>query len=162
MSSHTLEKRTIAIPELEERFFGIVCSEWNSHITEKLLEGAKQAFREFGISEKKIIIVRVPGAYEVPLMVSHLLKSMPVSGVVALGCVIKGETNHDEYINHAVAQKLMDLSVSYNVPVMYGMVTTLNDPQAAARAGGEKGNKGYDAVVSLFYLLDSMNTIQKI
>jgi 6,7-dimethyl-8-ribityllumazine synthase len=162
MSSYTLEKRNLSIPNLNERFFGIVYSEWNKNITEKLLEGAKQAFREYGIEEKKLIISCVPGAYEVPLMVNHLLKFTAASGIVALGCVIKGDTNHDEYINHTVAQKLMDLSIRFGFPVTYGMVTTLNEEQAIARAGGDKGNKGYEAAVSLLYLLDSMNKIYRV
>lgn len=157
MANHTFDKKIFDIPELEQRLFGIVYSEWNTHITEKLLEGAKKAFRDYGIPEKKIFISRVPGAYEVPLVTQHLIKSVPVSGVVALGCVIKGETNHDEYINHAVAQKLMDISLQNHVPVTYGMVTTLNEAQAEARI-----SKGYEAAVSLLYLLDSMNKIHRI
>ncbi len=159
MATHSFDKKIFKIPELEQRYFGIVYSEWNSHVTEKLLEGAKKAFAEYGISEKKLIISCVPGAYEVPLMVSHIIKAsyIPVSGVVALGCVIKGETNHDEYINHAVAQKLMDLSLQNHIPITYGMVTTLNEAQALARA-----NKGYEAAISLLYLLDSMNKIARI
>lgn len=158
MATHVFEKKVFKIPQLEERYFGIVYSEWNSHITEKLLEGAKKAFTEYGISDKKLIIACVPGAYEVPLMVSHIVNRcpIPVSGVVALGCVIKGETNHDEYINHAVAQQLMDLSVRHHVPITYGMVTTLNENQALARI-----NKGYEAAISLLYLLDSMNKIAR-
>jgi 6,7-dimethyl-8-ribityllumazine synthase len=157
MATHSFSKKTFKIPELEQRYFGIVYSEWNTHITEKLLEGAKKAFAEYGVLEKKLIISCVPGAYEVPLMTQHLIKSMPVSGVVALGCVIKGETHHDEYINHAVAQKLMDLSLQNHIPITYGMVTTLNEPQALARS-----NKGYEATISLLYLLDSMNKIARI
>lgn len=162
MSSYTFEKKTFFIPDLKQRLFGIVYSEWNKSITSKLLEGAKQLFKEQGVEEKKIIISPVPGAYEVPIMTHHLIKSLPVSGVVALGCVIKGETNHDEYINHAVAQKLMDLSIEYNIPITYGMVTTLNESQAEARAGGTKGNKGYEAAYALLYVLESMNKIRRI
>lgn len=159
MSSYKLEKRSFTIPELEQRFFGIVYSEWNKHITEKLLEGAITAFEQYGITQKKIVVSCVPGAYEVPLMVSHIINKYycPVSGIVALGCVIKGETNHDEYINHAVAQKLMDLSIQHHIPITYGMVTTLNEAQAIARI-----NKGYEATLSLLYLLESMNKISKI
>ncbi|MCS7076407.1 MAG: 6,7-dimethyl-8-ribityllumazine synthase [Bacteroidia bacterium] len=143
----------MSIGKLSEHYFGIVCSEWNGHITEGLLEGARKAFYEYGVEDKKIIISRVPGAYEVPFMVKHIIhKKSFISGIVALGCVIKGETNHDEYINHTVAQKLMELSMQYHVPITYGMVTTFNDTQAKARV-----HKGYEATLSLLYLLDEMN-----
>ncbi|MCS7027567.1 MAG: 6,7-dimethyl-8-ribityllumazine synthase [Bacteroidia bacterium] len=158
MATHIFEKRSLSIPELSHRYFSIVYSEWNKSITEKLLEGAKKAFYEYGIQDKRIMVSRVPGAYEVPIMVKHILHKayFPVSGIVALGCVIKGETNHDEYINHAVAQKLMDLSIQYCIPITYGMVTTFNITQAEARI-----SKGYEAALSLLYLLDEMNKVAR-
>lgn len=159
MSTHTFSPQTIDIPGLSHRNFAIVYSEWNTEITEALLQGAKKAFAEYGVKEEQLFISQVPGAYEVPFMTHHLLKNKHISGAIALGCVIKGETHHDEYINHAVAQKLMDLSIQFDIPIMYGMVTTLTLEQAKARSGGEHGNKGYDAVISLLRVLNELHNL---
>lgn len=132
---------------------GIVVSEWNSGITEALLEGALEYLRARGVKEKNTIIRRVPGAYELPLGAQFLAARKEVDGVIALGCVIQGETRHFDFICDAVAHGIMDVGLTFNKPVAFGVLTTDNEAQAKARAGGKHGNKGVEAAETVLKML---------
>lgn len=125
---------------------GIVVSSFSSDITEPMLEGALETLRAWGVPEKSRTIVRVPGSFEIPLACAKLLRGKPhPHAIIALGCVLKGETKHDEYISSAVSHGLMRLMLDYGVPIGFGVITPNTLAQARARSGG-KANKGVEAV----------------
>lgn len=120
---------------------GIAVSEYNPDITEKLLEGALITLEGFKVKKENIEVIRVPGSFELPLGCLMLLKQRRCEAVVALGCIVKGETEHDAYIASAVSDGLMHLSLQFGAPVGFGVLTVRNLEQARARV-----NKGEEAV----------------
>ena len=122
---------------------GIAVSRWNGEITESLLEKCRVALLDSGVKEKNILTVEVPGAYELPYAASHLIKTKKPDAVICFGCLIKGETMHFEYIAEAVTQGIMNLNLNTGVPVIFGVLTCLNEEQAKARSGNNKNNHGY-------------------
>ena len=123
----------------------IVVSRFNELITDRLLTGAIDTFRRHGVTDDRIMVVRVPGAFEIPLPAKRLAESGNFSAVVCLGAVIQGETSHHEYINHPMASAIMQASLSSGVPVTFGVLTCSSMDQALDRAGGKAGNKGIEA-----------------
>lgn len=140
---------------------GVVTSRFNFEITEKLEAGAIAALREMGLEDKNIIAVRVPGAVEIPLASKYLLDDYGVEGVVALGVVIRGETAHFDYVCQSVERGCTELMLQTGKPVGFGVLTTENDEQALARAGGAMGNKGAEAAEVVIEMLDLKRKIQK-
>jgi 6,7-dimethyl-8-ribityllumazine synthase len=128
--------------------FGIVVSRFNPEVTEGLLRGARAALAAAGVADTDISVVRVPGAFEIPLAALKLAQSTRIDAVIALGCLIKGDTMHFEYIASAAAQGIMDVTTSTGVPVAFGVLTTLTDEQAAARAADDSNNKGREAALA--------------
>ncbi len=136
------------IPSVEGKKFGIVVSDYNSDITFKLLEGCVETLLKHGAHENDIYVEYVPGAFELTFGAKIILDKYPVDAAICLGCVIKGETDHDKYINHAVAQGVTQLSLQTGKPVIFGLLTPNTYQQAADRAGGKHGNKGVEAAVA--------------
>jgi 6,7-dimethyl-8-ribityllumazine synthase len=128
--------------------FAIVVSRFNEEITEGLLAGALTALAEAGVEREDVAIVRVPGAFEIPLMARRLAKTGSFDAVVCLGCLIKGDTMHFEYIASAVSQGIMAVSADTDLPVTFGVLTTLTEAQAVARAGDGADNKGREAAMA--------------
>ena len=126
---------------------GIAVSKFNSDITEPMLAATLETLREWKVSERVISIMHVPGSFELPLAASHLIKKKKVDAVIALGCVIKGETKHDEYISHAVAHGLTSLMLDTGIPIGFGVITPNTLAQAKARSRG-KANKGSEATIA--------------
>jgi len=133
---------------------GIVCSKWNKEITQALIDGAKQLLGHAGISEEHIHTVFVPGSYELPMGAKMLMGKTQLDAVICLGCVIKGETDHDKYINQAVANGLMQLSLFSGVPCIFGLLTVNSKQQAIDRAGGAHGNKGEEAAATAIQMIN--------
>ena len=125
--------------------FGIVRSEWNDKITSSLLESCKETLIKHKADENDIHVIDVPGSFELPLGARMLLNKHKLDAVICLGCVIKGETRHDEYINNAVARGIMSLNIATGKPVIFGVLTPNDMQQAEDRAGGKYGNKGAEA-----------------
>ncbi len=123
----------------------IVVSRFNDLVTDRLLAGAIDTFRRHGLADNRITVVRVPGAFEIPLPAKRLAESGKYNAVVCLGAVIQGETSHHEYINHPMASAIMQASLSSGVPVTFGVLTCSTMEQALDRAGGKAGNKGVEA-----------------
>lgn len=121
---------------------GIVASRWNSKIVDALLDGCVHALENCVVKKKNITVLRVPGSYELPFAARYLMMKKKVDVVVALGCLIKGETMHFEYIAQAVSTGLMELNVDEDVPVIFGVLTCLTEKQARTRSIG-KNNHGY-------------------
>ncbi len=125
--------------------YAIIVSTYNANITNKLLAGAIETLTTAGISSADIVVVRVPGAWELPLAASLLAKDSSISAVITLGAVIRGETSHDQHINRAVSNALMDLMNETGKPIAFGLLTCNTLEQAIHRAGGNVGNKGCEA-----------------
>jgi 6,7-dimethyl-8-ribityllumazine synthase len=136
------------MPDAQEMVFGIVVSEWNAGITHALFDGCLATLKQHGAKDENIHVVQVPGSFELPAGARILSGQHNLDAVICLGCVIKGETNHDEYINQAVATGLVQLSITTGKPYIFGLLTTLNEQQALDRAGGKHGNKGIEAAVT--------------
>lgn len=136
------------VPSGEDGIFGIVVSEWNSEITNSLLEGAINTLKENGVEEKDIYIQYVPGSFELPFGASKLLEKKKFDAVICLGCVIQGETRHFDFICDAVANGIMEVSLRKDIPVIFGVLTTNNQEQAIDRSGGKHGNKGVEAAIT--------------
>ncbi|KAA9339979.1 6,7-dimethyl-8-ribityllumazine synthase [Adhaeribacter soli] len=133
--------------------FGLVVAEWNKEITDSLCRAAYDTLIKHGALPQNIHRNTVPGSYELPLAAQYLASSNEIDAVICLGVVIKGETKHDDYINHAVAQGLMQVSLRFNKPVIFGVLTTNTLEQAQARSGGNYGNKGVEAAVAAIQML---------
>ena len=139
--------------------FGIVVSRFNSFFTDQLVEGARDCLLRHGADERKLFLVRVPGASELPLAVQRLLKTGKFDAVLALGCVIQGATPHADLIEQQVARSLTQLALQYDTPVTGGLVAANNLEQAIERAGSKAGNKGYDCALSA---IEMVNLLEKI
>lgn len=140
------------LPNAGTKHFGIVVSEWNSFITDKLLEGAIQTLKEAGAKENQIHVHYVPGSFELPLAAQKLFEE-GLDAVLCLGCVIQGETPHFDFVCEATAIGIMQTGLKYNKPCIFGVITTLNNEQAEDRAGGKHGNKGIEAAVTALKML---------
>jgi 6,7-dimethyl-8-ribityllumazine synthase len=137
------------IPSGQEMIVGVVVAEWNEHITHALYEACVETLVKHGVKEENIHVAQVPGAFELPTAARLLAARFPtIDAVVCLGCVIKGETKHDEYINLSVANALQNLSITMAKPFIFGLLTPNDEQQAIDRAGGKHGNKGVEAAVT--------------
>lgn len=141
------------LPDISQFNFGIAVAEWNHEVTEKLFEGARDTLLQYGANSSRIIRVNVPGSYELTTAAQWLAERHDISAVIAIGAVIQGETKHNDYINHAVAQGLVQVSLKYNKPVVFGVLTPNNQQQAIDRAGGIHGNKGDEAAMTAIKML---------
>ncbi len=132
---------------------GIVVSEWNREVTNALKEGAVTMLRKMEVKEKNIVVEMVPGSFELPLGAQFMAAQKDIDAVIALGCVIQGETRHFDFICDAVAHGIMDVGLTFNMPVAFGVLTTENQKQAMERAGGKLGNKGAEAAETVLKML---------
>lgn len=131
----------------------IVVSKYNENITGKLLEGAKSTLSNHGLHPHQIIVRWVPGAWELPIVVKHFAQVRQVEAIIALGAVIRGETSHDQHINRAVSQALMQIGLDYEKPVGFGLLTVNTLEQAIQRSGGNVGNKGEETALAVLETL---------
>lgn len=153
MATKKLTAGAEPLPSAEEMKFGIVVSQWNSEVTEPLLKGAVKTLRESGCAEHNIIIKYVPGAFELPLGAHFFAQYSDVDAVIALGCVIRGETPHFDYVCQGATHGITQLSMSWNMPVAFGLLTVDNLQQALDRAGGRLGNKGDEAAATAIQMV---------
>jgi 6,7-dimethyl-8-ribityllumazine synthase len=137
-----------SIPDSSDMRFGIVVSDWNSKITRALLEGAVSTLKLHGTEDENIVIKHVPGSFELTLGAQFLAEYDDLDAVICLGCVIQGETPHFTYICQGVTQGITQLNLEYNIPFIFGVLTTETDQQAVDRAGGIHGNKGDEAAAT--------------
>ena len=128
--------------------FGVVCSQFNNAVTDRLLVGALEVLQRLGAAQADIEVVSVPGAWELPLAAKMLAVHTKPDAIIALGAVIRGDTPHFEYVAGQAAAGLASVQLETGIPVAFGVLTTNTEPQALDRAGGKDGNKGYDAAVT--------------
>ena len=140
---------------------GIVASRFNEFITSKLLGGAMDALVRHDVSEDDITVAWVPGAFEIPLIASRMAASGKYEAIICLGAVIRGSTDHYEYVCSEVSKGIASVSLSSGIPVMFGVLTTDTIEQAIERAGTKAGNKGYDCAVSAIEMVNLIREIEK-
>ncbi|MFN0096826.1 MAG: 6,7-dimethyl-8-ribityllumazine synthase [Dehalococcoidia bacterium] len=139
------------MPEIEGSASGaglrvaVIVARWNSFVTAKLLEGARSTLRECGVTEGDLTVAWVPGSFEVPLAAKWAAESGKFDAVICIGCVIRGETAHFEYVAGGAATGIGSVSLATGVPIVFGVLTTENVDQALARTGGTEGHKGEEA-----------------
>lgn len=136
------------VPSAKDMLFGIVVSEWNNEITGALLEGAYNTLLKHGALEENIMIKHVPGSFELTLGAQFFAEYADLDAVICLGCVIQGETRHFDYICQSVTHGITELNLNYNIPFIFGMLTTDTLQQAKDRSGGKHGNKGDEAAIT--------------
>lgn len=128
--------------------FGIVAARFNEFIVDRLVDGALDALRRHGIADEQVTLVRVPGAFEIPVAVRQLAQSGKLDAIIALGCVIRGATAHFEYVSSAATSGCAQVATSTGVPVIFGVLTTDSIEQAIERAGTKAGNKGAESAIA--------------
>ncbi|MFW5947453.1 MAG: 6,7-dimethyl-8-ribityllumazine synthase [Gemmatimonadota bacterium] len=147
-------------PDGTGRRFLLVVARFNELVTDRLLDGARSALLQHGVAGADIDIARVPGAFEIPGAIGVALRHGRYDGVVALGCVIRGETPHFDYVAGEAARGVQALATAHDVPVTFGVLTTDTREQALARAGGEKGNKGWEAALAALEMSGLYRTLE--
>lgn len=138
---------------------GIVVGRFNEFIGSKLLSGAIDGLVRHGVSENDISVAWVPGSFEMPLIAKKMAKSKKYDAIICLGAVIKGATDHYDYVCAEVSKGIATIGLSEEIPVMFGVLTTDNIEQAIERAGTKAGNKGYDCAVSAIEMVNLMKNI---
>lgn len=128
--------------------YAIIASRWNPRITDTLVAGARQTFADHGIDESAVDVVRVPGAWEIPVAARALAVAGGHAAIVALGCVVRGDTRHYEQVADGCSEGLMRVALDHGVPVMNGVLAVERHQDAEARAGGNHGNKGEEAALA--------------
>ncbi len=141
------------IPNGKGMRIGIVVAEWNTAVTGALFDGAVQTLVKNGVSKDDIIIIKVPGSFELTMGAQFMCEDKTIDGVITLGCVIQGETRHFDFICDAVAHGVTNVSLKYNKPVIFGVLTPNTLEQAQDRAGGKHGNKGDEAAVTALKMI---------
>jgi len=137
-----------SVPSAAAFSFGIVVAEWNAQVTHSLYEGCYETLLKHGSQKANIHTIQVPGSFELPTAAKMLMASKKVDAIICLGCVIQGDTRHNEYINQAVASSLVQLGIATGKPFIFGVLTPNSLEQALDRAGGKLGNKGIEAAVA--------------
>ncbi len=153
MTKNLSEFSTEALPDVSNKRFAIVVAEWNPEVTEKLFEGAYKTLIDNGVQPDNIIRANVPGSFELSLGAQVYAQKTDIDAVVALGCVIQGETRHFDFICEAVANGITNVSLKYNKPVIFGVLTPNTQQQALDRSGGIHGNKGDEAAITAIKML---------
>jgi 6,7-dimethyl-8-ribityllumazine synthase len=133
----------------------VVAASFNADITDSMLEGALAALHESRVAEKNITIVRVPGSFEIPFACEKVIRAKKPDAVVAIGCVLRGETDHDKYIAHAVASGLTEISVRHRIPVAFGVITPNTLAQAQKRSRGRENHARFAAIAAITAALDT-------
>jgi 6,7-dimethyl-8-ribityllumazine synthase len=146
-------------PEGAGRRFAIVVSRFNPLITERLVAGARACLIEHGVAESAIDLISVPGAWELPVA-AQTAAARDYAAIIAIGCVIRGDTPHFDYVAGAAASGLERISLDAGLPIAFGVLTTDDVDQALARAGGREGNKGWDAALAALEMADLLHKLR--
>lgn len=155
----TQYKETEGDMQVRDARFGLLVSRFNSFVVESLLAGALDTLKRHGAREQDIHIVRVPGAFEMPVVAQHMAQSKNFDAIIALGAVIRGGTPHFEYVAGECTKGLSSVSMQYGIPVAFGVLTVDNIEQAIERAGTKVGNKGCEAALSA---IETVNVLRQL
>ncbi len=149
------------VPDAHYMRFGVVVSDWNRDITWALMNGAVNTLKKHGAGDENIVVKHVPGSFELTLGAQFLAEYDDLDAIICLGCVIQGETPHFSYICQSVTQGVTQLNLEYNIPFIFGVLTTLSHQQALERAGGKYGNKGDEAAVTAIKMAALQREMEK-
>jgi 6,7-dimethyl-8-ribityllumazine synthase len=159
---HNLSKYDInSVPDASNMRFGIIVSEWNENITAALLHGAEETLKRHGAKPENIITYTVPGSFELIYGSSKFIQTGMVDAVIALGCVVRGDTPHFDYVCAGTTQGISELNALGNIPVIFGLITTDTMQQAEDRAGGIHGNKGDECAITAIKMVDLAKKLKK-
>ena len=150
-----------SVPSAENMRFGILVSEWNYNITGALLAGAVKTLQTHGTKEENILVEHVPGSFELTFGANQMIQSGKVDAVIAIGCVVRGDTPHFDYVCAGTTQGIAHLNATTDIPVIYGLITTNNMQQAEDRAGGCLGNKGDECAVAAIKMVNLKQQLKK-
>lgn len=139
--------------------FGLVVSQFNNLVTERLQAGAIDALCRHGVRENDIDVVQTPGAFDIPLFAKKMAMSGRYDAVVCLGAVIKGDTPHFDYVSAAMTQGIREVMMTHGLPVTFGVLTTDTVEQALDRAGAKAGNKGFDAALAAIEMVNALKAL---
>ncbi len=149
------------LPDAGSMRIGIVVSEWNSEITNNLLQGCLDTLKSCGVKDDFLHVVKVPGSFELAIGAQMLLENRRCESVICLGCVIKGETPHFDIVCQSTARAVHDVSLKFSKPVIFGLLTDNNIEQSRARSGGALGNKGVEAAITAIKMVDVKRRLEK-
>lgn len=159
---HNLSEYDInSVPSAENMTFGIVVSEWNENITAALLHGAEDTLKKHGAKPENIFVYTVPGSFELIYGSAKFVRGGEVDAIIALGCVVRGDTPHFDYVCAGTTQGIADLNAQGDIPVIFGLITTDTMQQAEDRAGGIHGNKGDECAVTAIKMVDLARKFKK-
>ena len=161
INQHLSKCSSDVIPDASGMRIGIVISEWNDAITEKMLKGAINTLQKHGVFSEHIPVFRVPGSFELTFGAQQVAKYGDVDAVIVIGCVIRGETPHFDYVCKSVTEGVTRLNAGQDIPIIFGVLTTENQQQAADRSGGKHGNKGDEAAVTAIKMIDFICKLKK-
>lgn len=150
-----------SVPDASEMKFGIIVSEWNFNITGALLRGAVNTLKKHGVKDSNIILRTVPGSFELVYASSVMKSETDVDAIIAIGCVVRGDTPHFDYVCQGATQGIAQLNAEGDIPVIYGLITTNTMGQAEDRAGGKLGNKGDECAVAAIKMVDFVWSFEK-
>lgn len=156
-----MPRRLEGKPEGEGLRIGVALARFNQGVTDRLLAGALDAFVRHGVADDAIDVAVVPGAFELPLCVERMAATGRYDALVCLGAVVRGETPHFDFVAGEAARGIAELSRKHDLPVAFGVLTTDTMEQALARAGGERGNKGYEAAVTALEMVQVLRAVQR-
>lgn len=150
-----------SVPDAKDMRIGIVVSEWNNNITGALLDGAVNTLIKHGAKKDNILVKTVPGSFELTFGANQMIELCELDAVIVLGCVIKGDTPHFDYVCMGVTQGVTQLNVTGDIPVIYGLITTNTMEQAEERSGGRLGNKGDECAITAIKMIDFTWSLNK-
>ena len=146
---------------IDQARFAVIASRWNPRITDALVAGARKAFADHGVDEMAVDVVRVPGAWEIPVVAAQLANAGRHRAIVALGCVVRGDTRHFEQVADGCSEALMRVSLDYRLPVANGVLAVDEHVDAEKRAGGSHGNKGEEAALVVMEMVHLQSLLQQ-
>ncbi len=146
---------------VSENHFAIVVSKYHHSITNKLLDGAVETLKRNLVPVKQVKVLWVPGAWEIPTACQQALETKKFDAILTLGCVVRGETSHDQHLNTTVSTDLGRLSLDYKIPISFGVLTCNTMDQAIQRAGGDVGNKGIETAEAAIHMLLLVKEVQQ-
>ncbi|HXC06592.1 MAG TPA: 6,7-dimethyl-8-ribityllumazine synthase [Bacteroidia bacterium] len=149
------------VPSAKGMHVAIIVSEWNAEICKALEKGAHATLLKYGVKAKNILVKYVPGSFELPLVAQFAAQISDIDAIICLGCIIRGETSHFDFIGDAVANGVMNVGLMYNKPVVFGVLTTENLKQATERSGGKHGNKGDEAALTAIRMVSLKKSLGK-
>lgn len=157
-----MARQLAAEPKGDGLRIGIAVSRFNQSVTDQLVAGAIEGLEKQGVTPDAIDVVSVPGAFELPLCAQRMASASRYDGIICLGAVVRGETPHFDFVAGEAARGLTEVSLRFDVPIAFGLLTTDTIEQALARAGGARGNKGYEAALTVLEMVQLLRHMQRV